>query len=418
MTDRNKPDPISLLMVGIGGYGYHYLQALLNEGEPQFYLLKGVVDPRPESSPILPRLQEMLIPVYSNLSSFYDREGGCDLTVIASPYQHHARQSIEALRRGSRVLCDKPMAATVQDALSLMAVEKENPGWVMIGFQWSFSRAVQKLKRDIRSNRFGKALVFKSLCFWPRPLAYYRRCDWAGRSRDDAGNWILDSPGTNAMAHFIHNMLYLLGEEAATSAVPTELTAELYRANRIENADSVSCRIITEKQVELLFYGSHTTRTTRGPLFELTMEGGLISLSENQQIVAKLNDGRSIHYGSPETDSQFRKLFLAIRRVNKQGPIYCGTKAAFAQVLCANGCQESVSDIPEFDSSLKKFDTKRGLIWIEGLADAFHSCYVRGVLPAEAGFPWARSGLRVNLSGYQHFPGGIRPGAEDRAGGY
>jgi hypothetical protein len=65
--------------------------------------------------------------------------------------------------------------------------------------------------------------------------AYYQRSFWSGRIKDDNGNWILDSVASNATAHYIHNMFYVLGNEVDKSAVPVEVAAELYRANNIEN---------------------------------------------------------------------------------------------------------------------------------------------------------------------------------------
>jgi len=49
----------------------------------------------------------------------------------------------------------------------------------------------------------------KTLCFWQRDENYYRRSGWAGKIKDKKGNWILDSPANNAMAHFLRRFLAL-----------------------------------------------------------------------------------------------------------------------------------------------------------------------------------------------------------------
>ena len=46
---------------------------------------------------------------------------------------------------------------------------------------------------------------------FPRPLSYFKRNDWAGHLRTPAGEDVLDSPLNNATAHYLHNMLYVLG---------------------------------------------------------------------------------------------------------------------------------------------------------------------------------------------------------------
>ncbi len=45
MTDERAATPVRVLMVAIGGYGYHYLHALLDEVPAGLATLAGVVDP-------------------------------------------------------------------------------------------------------------------------------------------------------------------------------------------------------------------------------------------------------------------------------------------------------------------------------------------------------------------------------------
>src|SRR5438552_251290 len=69
----------------------------------------------------------------------------------------------------------------------------------------------------------------------PRDEAYYNRNRWAGALRDAHGNLVLDSPANNACAHYLHNMLYVLGDVIDRSDPPATVTAELYRAHAITN---------------------------------------------------------------------------------------------------------------------------------------------------------------------------------------
>ena len=134
-----------------------------------------------------------------------------------------------------------------------------------VGYQWSFSPAVQALKDDIRSGLFGAARKLKCLYLWPRDEGYYARNDWAGKRKDAEGAWVLDSPVQNAMAHDLHNMFYVLGKTRETSARPAEVEAELYRANAIENFDTAAARIRTEEGVEILFFVSHASEKIAVP---------------------------------------------------------------------------------------------------------------------------------------------------------
>jgi len=130
------------------------------------------------------------------------------------------------------VLCDKPLGATIDDAGALAAPATEPAAFVMIGYQWSFSSAIQALKRDLSQVATAPAAPGHALRLAARHGLLPAEL-LAGRLRDAAsGAWVLDSPANNAMAHFLHNALFLLGPEVHLSAVPASVTSELARAYR------------------------------------------------------------------------------------------------------------------------------------------------------------------------------------------
>jgi len=134
--------------------GWVYLEDLAKGHGRREYHLEGVVDPFPERCPRLSLLHELRVPIYPDLESFYARHKA-DLAVISSPIQHHAPQTILALEQGNDVLVEKPVAAVVQEALSMREAERRTGRPAAVGYQWSFSRAVQDLKADILSGRLG-----------------------------------------------------------------------------------------------------------------------------------------------------------------------------------------------------------------------------------------------------------------------
>jgi predicted dehydrogenase len=402
--------PVSVLMVAIGGYGYYYLKTLLEEFPPGEVELAGVVDPNPQLSGHYQSLVNLGTPIFPTIEEFFQSGRTADLTVIASPIHYHAEQSITALKNGSHVLCDKPVAVTVQDVDEMISARDASGRWLMVGYQWSYSDAIQSLKRDILHGAFGKPRRMKTLRLWLRDEAYYRRNDWAGKIRDKEGRWILDSPANNAMAHYLHNMLYLLGDDIHLSAKPVELTAEVYRALDIENYDTVACRILTDRDVELLFYASHATEMDVGTIFELEFEKARITFDEQAQpIIAIGLDGKRREYGSPNDDHQFRKLFQAVRAVHEPQSITCGAEAARALTLCVNGIQDAISEITSFPGSML-VNGAGGKRWVKGLDEALLRCYSQGKQPFELGFTWAYRGKTINLSDYRYYPGGVVPG--------
>jgi predicted dehydrogenase len=392
-------------MVGGGGYGYFYLKTLLEQIPADQARLCGVVDPQARQSGHYRHLIEAGVPIFDEIDEYYQAGYRADLAVIVSPIQFHASQSCIALSQGTHVLCDKPIAPVVQEADRLIEAARKGEPWCMIGYRWSFSRAVQNLKRDIRRGLFGKPLRMKTLIFWPRDDAYYQRNNWAGRIKDDCGRWVLDSPASNAMAHFLHHLFYVLGVETSSSARPEEAVAELYRANPIENFDTGICRAHAECGVEVLFYGSHATQSRQEPTFHLEFENAAISYNEpTPEIVVQTREGRVWSYGSPEDDPQFQKLFAAVRAVHTQEPVVCGPQAARAQCVCINGMQDSVETIESFPHSIIRRDEEKKRWLAAGLDDVLRECYRKDALPSEIGTPWAQRGVTVDLRHYARYP--------------
>jgi len=403
---------VKLAVVGAGGYGHYYLQTLFEKYDLKQVELVGIVEPHPDNAPILELARQQKIPEFTTLEDLFKKKAKADLVVVSSPLHYHAAQVILALENGCNVLVEKPAAVCVQDVDAMMEAEQKNGKWVMVGYQWCYSDAIQKLKSDILAGKFGSFQRGRTLCFWCRDDAYYSRNDWAGKKGNNFDGWILDSPALNGMSHFLHNLLYLLGDTIDTSAIPAEVAAETYRVNKIENYDTVACKIRLEDDSSLLFFASHACENDVNPIFHLKFENALVGFNDDEGLTAKLDDGEIISYGSPEDSDHFKKLAYAIESVNNEQEIICGLKAARSQVVCCDGIQDGVITIPEFPDTMIRRDEKNKRWWVDGLGEDLELCYSRYALPSEVGFYWSATAVSTSLSDYVYFPEGIIPKCE------
>ncbi len=402
------PEPVSIVLAGLGGYGLVYLAGLLDQPDDGRLRLVAGVDPAPQNCTRLADLEARGVPIYRSLQQFY-RTSRADLAVLSSPIHQHCPQTCLALAHGSHVLCEKPAAATVQEVDRMIRARDRAGKAVAIGYQWSFSTPIQQLKRDILACTFGAPRRLRSLCLWPRDEVYYGRNNWAGRQRTARGAWVLDSPVNNAMAHDLHNMLYLLGPSTDRSAQPVDIVAELYRANEIENFDTAALRVHVDGGAEVLFYGSHAVADDSGPEFCFEFERGTVTYTTARDpIVARFADGTSRTYGGPNDEPQVTKLWTCLASIAGVARVPCGLEAARSQTLCANGAQDSAGAPSDFPSGLRRVngEAPRRLTWVSGLAQTLQDCYAAGALPSELGIDWARAGRHVDLRGYRYFPGG------------
>lgn len=307
-----------------------------------------------------------------------------------------------ALSEGSHVLCEKPIAAVVQDVMQMKAMREKTGKLVGVGYQWSFSKPITALKRDILTGKLGKAKMLKTLVLWPRDRNYYRR-NWAARSKDAEGRWILDSVANNATAHYLHNMFYILGKTIDRSAELRQVEAELYRANDIENYDTAVIRTQTTSGTTILFYAGHAVKQSIGPVFEYHFTDAIVYYDESvRDVVVEFSDGRRQSYGDPNVN-RYKKLWDMIDTVKTKSAVACGIEAALAQTLCINGASESneVVSIPREHIGI---EASSGLVYVNGLEKLFWELYQQEKMPSEKQVNWANAGAAVNMEGYSYFP--------------
>ena len=167
-------------------------------------------------------------------------------------------------------------------------------------------------------------------------------------------------------------------------------TPVLCRVNPIENYDTIASRIITENEIELLFYASHATEKDINPQFNLECELAEINYNMySNGIKAIFKDARVENYGKPDDDHQFLKMFEAIETVNDPKPLLCGLEAAKSQTIAINLIQDSISVIKQFPKSSIFRSRVESRVWVEGIDVDLLQCYNLNSLPAEMGYNWA-----------------------------
>jgi len=222
---------------------------------------------------------------------------------------------------------------------------------------------------------------------------------WAGRLRDDAGRWVLDSPVNNATAHYLHNMLFVIGPAMARSATPVAITAECYRANPIENYDAACCRVETREKAEILFFTAHCVQEEVGPMFRFIFDNATVEYKPRGNIMARFTDGREVDYGNPDIDPTRKVMHCVDQCVpGTTAATVCGPEAALAHTLCINGMQEI--PIRDFDPKWierRTYDRGETLTFVPGLDEAIRQGGEQGRLFSELCLPWACSASRISL---------------------
>ena len=393
-------------LVGVGGFpGQHRRWALELDEESalQYRHQVAIPEDRERFPEELAALERRGIRLYPSLRQMLAQaRGEIDLVDLPIGTPLH-RSMVEAvLEAGCHALLEKPLAGSIQDVDAMIAAQERAGLYCGVGFQHLYRADVQQLKEWICADRFGAVSRIGCVCRWPRERAYYARNGWAGCLA--AGDiWVLDSPHQNAIAHGLNLMCYLAANRPGSTAELSTITAELYRANEIESADTVCLRLTTADGVVVHFAGSHCCEERIDPVFVLEAEKARVRLLFGGGGTIAWKDGTEEAIAEPEFHHRdVIRQFAEVVAGRGAAPA-CSLEIARAQTLCTCGSFESspIRSLPRDQVSVDPDDDR---VVFNGMGDAIARAHEEWALFSELDLPWAAPGSEVSLSGYRYYP--------------
>lgn len=97
-----------------------------------------------------------------------------DAVVIATPDHWHARQTIDALKAGKHVYCEKPMTHTVDEAIEVYRTWRVSGKVMQVGVQSTSLPVWGKINEDICAGKFGKLLQYQTEFFRNSDMGQWR----------------------------------------------------------------------------------------------------------------------------------------------------------------------------------------------------------------------------------------------------
>ncbi len=143
-----------------------------------------------------------------------------DAVVVALPNFLHRDASIEALRAGKHVLCEKPMAISPAAAAEMAQIASETGRKLMIAFNGRFKEETQFLKRAVEDGQMGDIYYAKAVAFRRRGTP---QIDFPSTGIMGRGHWFVerDKAGSGALfdigVHVLDSVLWLMGYPKAVA---------------------------------------------------------------------------------------------------------------------------------------------------------------------------------------------------------
>jgi UDP-N-acetyl-2-amino-2-deoxyglucuronate dehydrogenase len=217
MTD---PAPIRIALVGCGRISRNHFEAIERIDGLELAAVCDVVADRAQAAG-----ERYGVPWFE---TFDDLLGSArfDAVALCTPSGLHPKHGMLAASAGKHVICEKPMAISLDGADQLVSACDAAGVQLFVVKQNRLNPAIQLLKRAIDRERFGRIYLANTTVRWTRPQEYYDQAPWRGTWEFDGGAIM------NQASHYVDLIQWLVGPVESVMAKTATL------ARRIETEDT------------------------------------------------------------------------------------------------------------------------------------------------------------------------------------
>ena len=142
---------LSLGFIGVGWIGRNRMEVLLKEEKATAAAITEPVKENVEEA-----LKSAKNAVLTETPEDMYRNESLDGIVIATPSAMHAAQSMEALKAGKAVFCQKPLGRTAEEVKQVVAASKESNKYLGVDLSYRYTHAFRAIKKLIDNNEIGE----------------------------------------------------------------------------------------------------------------------------------------------------------------------------------------------------------------------------------------------------------------------
>jgi predicted dehydrogenase len=271
--------PARLGFLGVGWIGRHRMQAILTSGAGQAVAIA-------DASPEMAEEARTLAPgaaVVAGLDELLSHD--LDGIVIATPSAQHAAQSIQALKAGVSVFCQKPLGRNAQEVEAVIAAARENDRLLGVDLSYRYTEGMRQIRNLVQSGELGEVyaadLVFHNAYGPDKPWFYDKTLSGGGCVMDlgihlaDLALWALDFPKIEKVtSQLFHQGQRILGSSEEVEDFATA-TLELATGTTLRLTCSWRLQAGCDAIIGASFYGTSggaEMRNVKGSFYDFAAE--------------------------------------------------------------------------------------------------------------------------------------------------
>ena len=178
---------LRIAVVGTGGISHAHIKAYLQY--PERCIIVALVDIIPGKAQRVKEQYHLDADVYLDHHQILDKD--IDLVDVCTPPFVHAEITINALKNGKNVVCEKPMAASLEECDAVLRARDESGKKLSIIAQNRFRKPIRDLKALLDSGMAGKVRQVTVNSLWFRGHSYYDLW-WRGTWETEGGGCTLN----------------------------------------------------------------------------------------------------------------------------------------------------------------------------------------------------------------------------------
>lgn len=218
-----------------------------------------------------------------------------DAVSVCVPNNVHDTVAIQALNAGKHVLCEKPMAITLEGCEKMLEAQKKSGKILMIGLNQRFAKAHVKGREIFRSGELGELVAFETHFSHPGPEG------WTGK----ADSWFFEkkTAAFGAMAdlgvHKTDLLYYLTGKDIVKTFAVMATTDKKFSDGRpIEVDDNAMAIYTNEDGVVGTMHAGWTNYGAENNSTKLYCQGGVIRMYDDPEysLIVETKDGEVKKY--------------------------------------------------------------------------------------------------------------------------
>ncbi|MGI0106120.1 Gfo/Idh/MocA family protein [Salinimicrobium sp. WS361] len=252
---------LSLGFLGVGWIGRNRMEAILNNTGAKAAV---ITEPDSENCDAAQKSAKNAILKTSSEALFAEKD--LDGIVIATPSAMHAQQSMEALKAGKAVFCQKPLGRTAEEVEQVVAASREANKLLSVDLSYRYTKAFKAVYDTIQKGEIGDIfavdLTFHNAYGPDKEWFYDIKRSGGGCVMDlgihlvDLALWSLDFPEIKD----VQSRLYHKGQKLTSFEEHVEDFASVAMTSEKDQAINLECswHVSAGKDaiIEATFYGT------------------------------------------------------------------------------------------------------------------------------------------------------------------